>query len=222
MAKSFAVIGLGRFGKKLAVSLEKKGGEVLAIDSDRQRIEDIKNDVSAAIRMDGTDENALKAQGMDKVDVAIVCIGENFESNLLATVMMKRLGVPMVITRTSAGIHSQILSLVGADKVIFPEEDVAVKLAQNLMIESILDYAPISEEHTAAQVSAPKKFWNKTLEDIDMRNKYNVNLVAIKRLGVQGQKSIVEDMPSAETIIAQGDILILVGRDEDIETIARL
>ncbi|HNT35323.1 MAG TPA: TrkA family potassium uptake protein [bacterium] len=220
MAKQFAVIGLGRFGQKLAVSLEERGGEVLAIDSDARRVEEIKDKVSAAIRMNGTDESALRAQGVDKVDVAVVCIGESFEANLLTTVIVKRMGVPLVITRTSAEVHSQILSLVGADKVIFPEEDVAVKLAQNLTIETILDYVPISDEHTAAQVSAPKKFWGKTLGELDMRRKFGVNLVAIKRMEGSERPGFVDDMPGAETAIAQGDILIVVGRGEDIETMA--
>lgn len=220
MAKQFAVIGLGRFGQKLAVSLEQRGGEVLAIDSDPKRIEAIKDSVSAAIRMNGTDETALRAQGIDKVDVAVVCIGESFEDNLLATVIIKQMGVPMVITRTSAEVHSQILRLVGADKVIFPEEDVAVKLAQNLTIESILDYVPISEEHTAAQVRAPKKFWGKSLAEINIRRKYKVNLIAIKRSEESDTPGFVDDIPGAESVIERGDILVVVGRGEDIEQMA--
>jgi trk system potassium uptake protein TrkA len=134
MPRKFAVIGLGIFGVRVALTLMENQGEVIAIDKNRKPIEEIKDKVTVAVRLDATDEEALKLQGIDKVDVAVVCIGEDFESNLLTTVLLKRLGVKKVVSRASSPVQRQILDLVGADRVVSPEEEIAVKLAESLAL----------------------------------------------------------------------------------------
>ncbi len=217
----FAVIGLGRFGTKLAATLEARGAEVLAIDNSEDRVQAVKDTVTSAICMDTTDERALRAAGLPDVEAAIICIGENFEANILTTALLKRIGVPKVIARTSQAIQSQILELVGADRIVFPEEEIAYRLGQSLVIASLLDVLPISERHSYAEVKAPRVFWEKSLQDIAPRAKYGVNIVAIKYLREGRDKPTVDSVPGPETVIHEGDILLVVGKLEDIERLAK-
>ena len=218
----FAVIGLGRFGYKLAVTISEEGGEVIAIDKRHDFIESIKDKVTVAISMDAADEQALQHHGIDKVDTAVVCIGEKFESNVLVTAILKKMGVPRVYARASEGIQSRILTHVGADRVIHPEEDMAYKLGQNLMISSIIDVIPVSSQHNAAQIEVPQSFWNKTIMELELRNKYHINLIAIKEKDQDGNMVIVDSLPGPETVIKRDQILILVGKTEDIDKIVKL
>ena len=178
---NFAVIGLGRFGMMLARTLAKAGREVIAIDSDRELVEEIQNDVTVAVRLDATDERALRGQGVDKVSCAIVGIGERFEANILTTALLKSLGVKRVIARAATPIRQKILMHVGADEVISPEDESAVRLAQKLIAPNILSFLEIGEGVSMVQMRAPEKFHNKKLVELGLREKYSVNLVAIKK-----------------------------------------
>lgn len=217
--KRYAVIGLGVFGKRLAVSLERMGGEVIAVDRDPQKIEEIKDDVSVALVMDSTDEDALREQGIDQVDAAVVCIGEHFEANVLTTVHLKNMGVGLVVARASEGIQSQILTRVGVDRVVHPEEEIAERLSRQLCQQSIVDFVRISSNFHAAELSAPRSFWGKTLAEIQLRQKFGINLVAISRMHSNGKE---EQVPGAETRVEEGDKLIVVGSQSDIEYLAGL
>ncbi|RKY01854.1 TrkA family potassium uptake protein [Candidatus Poribacteria bacterium] len=217
MARRFAVIGLGRLGSHLARSLAKRGAEVIAIDRDMRAVEAIKDQVTLAVRLDSVDEEALRAQGLDKVDAVIVAIGEDFESNVLTVALLKKLGVKQVIARASSEIQQQILSLVGADKVFFPEADTAERLAQLLISPSILDYIPLTDGRSVAQVNAPESFHGKTIAELKIRTRYGVNVIAVRR---SGEKEITE-MPSPDYVIKKGDVLVVVGANEDIEKLSK-
>ena len=219
--ESFAVIGLGRFGMMLARSMAKAGREVIAIDTDRELVEAIQNDVTVAVRLDATDERALRGQGVDKVDCAIVSIGETFEANILATALLKSVGVKWVIARAATPIRQKILRHVGADQIISPEDESAVRLAQRLIAPNIIDFLEIGEGVSMVQMRAPKKFHNKKLVELGLREKYSVNLVAIKKKVTtttkSGQKIVEEkilDIPKPTDVIEPDDILILMGHDE--------
>lgn len=219
--KSFAVIGLGRFGTRLATTLVKAGQEVIAIDTDRDLIEAIRNDVTVAVRLDATDERALRGQGVDKVSCAIVSIGESFEANIMATALLKSMGVKRVITRAATPIRRQILSHVGADQIISPEDESAVRLAQALITPNIISFLEIGEGVSMVQMRAPKKFHNKKLVELGLREKYSVNLVAIKKKIVSttrsGEETVEEkilDIPKPTDVIEPDDILVLMGHDE--------
>ena len=221
--KRFAIIGLGRFGRRLASSLTEYGHEVIAIDARQEVIEEVRDEVALAVRLDATDPASLKSQGIEKVDAAIVTIGEQFEANALATATLKELGIRLVISRASTPIQSKILHRIGADQVISPEDESAMRLGRQLSNPHIMEFVELSEGHSLMQVKAPKPFHNKTLAQIDLRKKYKVNLVAIKKqvsaVRAQGDETVEEqviDVPMADTVIRPDDILVLVGATENL------
>ena len=183
--KRFAVIGLGRFGKKLAIALAMSGAEVVALDKNREEIESIRDQVTHAVRLDSTDEEALKAQGIDKVDVAIVGIGQGtgqgFESAILTVVNLKQMGLKQIYARAENLIAGEVFSKVGATEVIYPEIESAQRWAYKLIAPQIgekIDFAP---GYSLARIKAPASFDGRTVMDLQLRQKYNVNLVLIKR-----------------------------------------
>jgi len=223
--KRFAVIGLGRFGQKLAVALAMSGAEVVAIDKNREEIELIRDQVSHAVRLDSTDEEAMKAQGVDKVDVAIIGIGQRtgqgFESAILTVVNLRQMGVKQIYARAESLIAGEVFSKVGATDVIYPEIESAQRWAYKLIAPQIgekIDFAP---GYSLARVKAPASFEGKTVMDLQLRQKYRVNLVAIKRAVETAEKRKVKDgriinVPMPNTVIHQDDILMVAGSDADL------
>ena len=230
--KRFAVIGLGRFGKKLAIALAMSGAEVVAIDKNREEIEQIRDQVSLAVRLDSTDEEALKAQGIDKVDVAIIGIGQGagagkgFESAILTVVNLRQMGVPQIYARAEDLIAGEVFSKVGATEVIYPEIESAQKWAYKLIAPQIgekIDFAP---GYSLARIKSPASFDGKTVMDLQLRQKYSVNLVAIKRgehsrskKSDKSEKGGIINVPMPNTIIYKDDILMVAGSDADLATL---
>jgi trk system potassium uptake protein TrkA len=222
--KRFAVIGLGRFGQKLAVALSMSGAEVIAIDRDRTVIEQIRDQVSLAVRLDGTDEEALLSQGVDKVDVAIVGMGQGgraFESAILTVVNLRKMGVEQIYARAQSLTAGQVFSAVGATDVIYPEIESAQRWAYKLIAPHIgekIDFAP---GYSMASIIAPASFNEKTLMDLQLRQKYSVNLVAIKRGPDSKDKKTkaeaIINVPMPNTVIYAGDTLMVAGSDTDLE-----
>ncbi len=222
--KRFLIIGLGRFGRRLAQALTEAGQEVIAADIREELVERVRDEVALAVRLDATDPDPLRSQDVGNVDAAVVCIGEDFEANALATATLKSMGVRYVVSRASSEVQRRILTRIGADEVIFPEEEIAERLARHLANPNIVEHLALSQGHGLVQIRAPAEWCDKTLGDIDLRRKYEVNLVAIKRPAktrTEDGKEIVEeeevlDLPMAHTIIRQGDILVLVGGTESL------
>jgi len=225
----FAVIGLGRFGTQLARSLTRAGAEVLAIDKDRKIIEQISPEVTVAVRLDSTDEDALRAQGVDKVDVAIVGIGQDFEANLLTTVTLKAMGVEHICSRAERIKHGEILRRIGADEVIFPKDESARRWSFKLMAPQISEKLEFAPGFSLAQYTAPPSFDGKTIVDLQLRKKYRVNLIGLRKTtdeptdadqspGREGRRTArpIINVPVPETVINHGDLLWLVGSDEDL------
>ena len=218
----FAIIGLGRFGMRLARLLAAGGAEVIAIDRHRELVEDIRDDVARAVCMDSTDADALKAQGVDKVDVAVVGVGTNFEAATLTTVILKHLGVPRVISRATSNIRGQVLSSVGADDLVNPERESAERWCDRLLAPSIMERIALAEGYSLAQVASPKSFFGKSLKELGVLTRYKVNVIAIRRAVAQaeGDKAApsheVISVPMADTVIQAQDILLLIGSDEAI------
>jgi trk system potassium uptake protein TrkA len=227
-----AVIGLGRFGQSLAISLAERGAEVIAIDKDREAMDAVKDKVALAVILDSEDAEALKAQGVDKVDVAVVSIGEdNFRSSVLTTITLKKMGVKSVISRAFEDIDREILENIGADKVVFPEVESGMRLARSLTASSVIDHIPLddNEVYSMVQIEAPKGFWGKKIGDIKIAKTYGVNIVLTKRQVEQTDKrgdTVVKEevnpVPRANDAINEGDILWIVGRTEDVETVCQL
>ena len=220
----FAVIGLGRFGKKLAIALAMSGAEVIAIDKERAEIESIRDQVSLAVRLDSTDEEALKSQGVHKVDVAIVGIGQGtgrgFQSAILTVVNLRQMGVKKIYARAEELTAGEVFEKVGATEVIYPEIESAQRWAYKLIAPQIgekIDFAP---GYSLARVKAPASFDEKTVMDLQLRQKYNVNLVAIKRgehsKGKKSEQQGIINVPMPTTIIYNDDILMVAGSDADL------
>lgn len=224
----FAVIGLGRFGMTLAKALSANGADVIAIDAAREPVDEARELVSLSLRLDSTDEKALSAHDIDKMDAVIVGIGESFESKALTIATLKKMGVKRIICRAESDLRARILSAIGADDVVYPEEESALRLAQKLIAPNIVDYVELAEGHSVVQFEAPKAFHDKQIIELDLRRKYEVNLVAVKRRiptkGPDGKVVYTEkiiDVPRPTDIIEANDILVIVGSDENILRLPR-
>lgn len=220
----FAVIGLGFFGENLARSLTELGNEVLAIDNNMDRIEEIKDHVAYAVRMDSSDERAMRAQGLDEMDAVIVSIGEDFESSIYTSVLLQQLGVSRIITRTSNPVHTRIMKLLGMTETIFPEQEVARILAKELSLKGVLEYVPLGGDYTIAQIKTPAEFAGKTILQTNLRGEFNLNLVTVKKIKVErdgaGSERPVETIvgvPTPEQILEESDILVVMGKEKDIK-----
>lgn len=223
MVKRFAVIGLGYFGERLALELTERGAEVIVIDNTMAKIEDFKNKVAYAIRLDSTDENALRNQGLEDLDAVIVAIGENFESALLTCVHLLRFKCKRVVVKSTSPLHTEIFRNVGVHMIVSPEEIVAERVAMRMFSDSVLDLIPLTDEYGILQVESPRRFHGKTLRELDLRNRFNVNLITIKRVkvttdarGNEEREESVIGVPTADTVIEPGDVLVLMGRERDI------
>ena len=222
--KRFAVIGLGRFGRKLAIALAMSGAEVIAIDKNREAIEVLADQVSHAVRLDSTDEEALKAQGVDKVDVAIIGIGQGtgrgFESAILTVVNLRQMGVNRIYARAEDLIAGEVFSKVGATEVIYPEIESAQRWAYKLIAPQIGEKIDFAEGYSLARIKAPASFDGRTVMDLQLRQKYNVNLVLIKRgehsKQKKEEKGRIINVPMPSTIIYEDDILMVAGSDHDL------
>ncbi len=214
--KRIAVIGLGRFGYQVAVTLAEKGAEVIAIDKDPAKIEEIKDRVSLAVTLDSTDVEALKAQGIDNVEVAVVCMGEDFEAALLTAVTLKEIGVKEVIARTNTAIRGEILRRVGVDGVVFPDDEMGKRLAQNLLYPTVVNSIPLSEGYSIAQLKVPPEFHGKKLSELDLRRRFGINVVAIMKKGGE-----IDNVPPPEYVLGEGDTLVLIGPNTSIEKLGK-
>jgi trk system potassium uptake protein TrkA len=222
----FAVIGLGRFGQKLATSLFSKGGDVLAIDSDKEAVERVKDHVSHVAIADCTNEIAMRDIGIPEVDVAIVAIGENMETSILATAILRRLGVPRIMSRAVTRMQGQILTEVGAHQVFSLEEEMGEDIASRLIAPHILESITLSSGHSMVDLVPKKEFLNKTLKELNLRARYGINVIAIKRrvpdiseLGENITRVVLNDLPSPDEKISEDDVIVVVGADERIQAV---
>jgi trk system potassium uptake protein TrkA len=208
MKKQFAILGLGRFGSKVARELFYKGQEVIAVDMDETTIQNIKDQVTHAFVGNIADENSLKEAGVPDCDIVIIAESSNMESNIVAAQICKSFGVKQVICKAQNTIHGQILSKIGVDQIIFPEQDTAIKLVNRLTSRGVLDYFDLGENVTIIGTKPLEKWVNKTLADLDLRNRHFVTVLAIRR----GGENLV--IPSGNTLIQKEDTLIIFGRED--------
>lgn len=204
--KQFVVIGLGRFGTSVAKTLYQLGHDVLAVDANEERIQNILEDVTHAIQTDATDEENLKSLGINNFDVAIVGIGVDIQDSVMITLLAKEIGIKYVIAKANTELHAKILYKIGADKVVFPERDTGVRVAYDLVGDNVLDYIELSSEYSIAEIMSSEEWHNKTLGELDMRAKYGINVVAVKR------KDDIDISPNSDYVIAKGDVIVAIGK----------
>lgn len=210
MKKEFVVIGLGRFGGSIVSELIELGADVMAVDIDPALVDEYADVATQAVVLDSTDETALRSLGIHNVEHVIIAIGENIQSSILTTLILKELGVPTLTVKAQNNHHEKVLEKVGADHIVRPERDMGVRVANNIVSNNILDYLELSDEHSIAELNVNGKIAGDSLIDLDIRAKYGINIVAIRR----ANDIIVS--PGAEEIIQKGDILIVIGSDVDI------
>ncbi|MCF6092511.1 TrkA family potassium uptake protein [Microaerobacter geothermalis] len=213
MAKQYAVIGLGRFGSSVAKTLYEMDYDVMAIDTDEERIQEHINHVTHAVRADSTDEQALKSLGIRNFDVVVVAIGQDIQASILTTLVLKELGVKYIVVKAQNERHGQVLYKIGADRVVFPERDMGVRVAHNLISPNILDFIELADNYSIAEVSMSNKMvgTGKTLREMDIRAKYGCNVIAIR----SGSKMNVA--PNPDDIIIEGDVLVVLGSNDDLK-----
>lgn len=210
--KQYVVIGMGRFGNSIATCLASLGKDVLAVDTDENRIAEIAPHVTHAVQADSTDEKALKALGIQHFDVAIVSIGGNIQASILVTMLCKELGVKYVLAKAQNELHGKVLYKTGADKVVFPERDMGIRVAHNLAASNVLDYMEVAGDLRIVDIMAIEDWTNKSLVELDFRQSYGVNVLAIKHKDKE-----MNTTPLATDIIRKDDSLIVVGKKEAIE-----
>jgi len=222
MTNRFAVIGLGQFGESIARTLSDSGAEVLAIDIDLDKVESIKDDVAYAVALDSTDVKALKAQNIQDMDAIVVAIGENFEGLLLTTVLLLELEVERIIARAANSQQRMILEKMGIEEILSPEETVGKTVAEMLLHPNMKSFLPLPDNYEIVEINTPNRVVDQTISEIGLREKYNLNLITVKRLydeKVDGQLQQVEHIigvPRADTFLKETDIMILLGKSKDV------
>ncbi len=222
-----AVIGLGRFGMALTRQLVASRVQVIAIDSDPELVDVAKELVDVAVELDSTDERALRSQGIDKVDALVVAIGENFEAALLTAVIAKKMEIPNIICRATTSFHAQIFRQIGADDVIQPEEETGRELGRRLSNPILEDLIDLGEGFALIEMHAPVAFRHKTLRELNLRAKFGVNLVAIRRptgntdaTSGEPERRVI-GVPQPDEVIHPNDVLMVIGSNADLAKLPR-
>ena len=221
--KVFAVFGLGAFGMEVCRGLIDKGGKVIAFDHRAQPIEKIKDLVTQVMVLDSTDEDALRSAPLENVDVAIVAIGDDVEASILTTALLKNIGVPYVIARAVSDIHMRVLRQIGANEVINLEIEEGRRVASRLLTAEVLETIPVTEDYSIVELYVPESMVGKSLERLDLRAGYKVNVIAIERFktAVDEEGNPVKEerviLPTKDDVLLSDDILIVVGRNSDLE-----
>ncbi len=220
MTYKFAVIGLGRFGMVVATTLANKGAEVLAVDTNEEKINSLRDEVAYAVKLDARDLKALKAQNIQDMDAVVVAIGRDFESLLLCTVHLLDMKVKRIIARAMNPTQRMILEKMGIEEIISPEVEVGISVAEQLLNPGILTFLPLPDDYEIVEINTPQNVTKRTISDINLRKRYNLNLITIKRLEQRnGKKSEhhVIGVPDADTVLEKSDTLILMGKAKDIK-----
>ena len=208
--KSFAVIGMGRFGQSVVEELIHKEADVLVIDRDPDRIAKMSQIATHAVTLDTTDVQALKEVGIAAIDVVVVAIGKDIQSSILTTLILKDLGVDTVIVKVQNADHAKVVEKLGADEIIQPEQQSGKRLASKIVSDNVLDYIDLNESHSFIVVNATPKIIDSTIINLDVRNRFKINVVAIRR-----DEEII--IPKPDSVIEEADQLLLIGNNADLD-----
>ncbi|MDF2962222.1 MAG: potassium transporter Trk [Paenibacillus sp.] len=208
----YAVIGLGRFGSSLAKELIELGYEVLGIDKDEEAVDEMSEALTHVVVADSTDEEVLRSLGIRNIDCAIVAIGDDIQSSILTAILLKDIGVKQVVAKALSELHGKVLQKIGVDRVIYPERDMGVRVAHQLVSPNLLDFIELSKDYTIAELTVPKRLSGRTLKELDTRAKYGCSVVAINK------KSSVIIAPTATDTLDEQDIMVIIGTNQQIES----
>jgi len=210
--KKFAIIGIGKFGYNIAITLAKykKDNEVIAIDKNKDLVNKITSFVDNAYILDAMDEDALREIGIESIDTAIVSIGENIEANLIVVMNLLEIGIKNLIVKAVNQLHKKILKKIGVTRIVEPEEEMAVKVAHSLVTTNILEEICLTDDYSVFEISAPQKIWGRTLSSIDLRKKYGISVIGIKH------GNSFKPNPAPDTVINKDDLLLVLSDTKSI------
>lgn len=209
--KTFVVIGLGRFGTAVATELCSLGHEVLAIDGREENVQAVADQVTHAVTGDARDSSVLRSLGVRNYDCAVVAVGDDVGNSALITLNLKDMGVKEVICKAQSHVHRKVLLKIGADRVVFPEHEMGMKLAQGLSSTNILNFIELSDAYGIVELNAPRAWQGHTLKELDVRAKFGVNVIAIRK----GDSAELTVAPGADYRLASGDVVVTLGKNED-------
>lgn len=213
--KQFAVFGLGRFGTSVARTLNGLGYQVLGVDTEEDNVQNLAQELTHVVAADASDERTLRSLGVQNFDVAVVCIGD-LEANVMTTLLLKEMGVPVVVGKAINQMHGKMLEKIGADKIVYSERDMGQRVAHNLISNSIVDYIELSSTISLMSITVPPSLAGKNLIESDLRNRYNVNVVAIKH----GDETQVN--PDPKLVLNLGDEMIIIGEHDNIKALEEI
>lgn len=222
MKRQFVIIGLGRFGFSVAKTLTDIGQEVIAIDREEEKVKAVSDFVTYAVQLDAMDEKALRSIGVQNVDTAIVSIGEKIEASILVVMILKEMGIKNIIAKAVTSLHGKVLENLGVQRIVYPEREMAARVAHSLIRPKVLEELELSQEYSIIELSTPKEFMGKSLLESRLRSKYGVNVIAIKRKVVEEGKTreVWNVNPLPTDIMEEGDVLVLIGSNEDLDKLA--
>lgn len=209
--KQFVIFGLGRFGISLATTLSEAGYEVMVVDKCEESVQEIAPFVTHAVQADAADMDTLKSLGIRNFDVAIVAIGKDIQSSIMTTLLLKELGIPYVVAKASSEIHERVLRKIGADRIILPEQEMGIRIANNLISGNILDHIQLSSEYSIIEMGILPEWRGKSIIEVDPRGAYGINIIAVQRNGS------IDISPSPNYILEQEDTLVVVGSNKQIQ-----
>lgn len=209
--QQFVIIGLGRFGSALAQELVEMGYEVLGIDHLEDRVEAMSGKLTHAVMADATDETVMRSLGIRNFDCGIVAIGDNMERSMLAAIMLKEMGVKQVIAKAFTVLHGRALAKLGIDRVIFPERDMGIRVAHQLVTPNLLDYIEISKDYKIVELTVPACMNGKSLSELNTRARYGCSIIALNR------RDGIIVAPTAHDYVSQGDIMVVIGSNDSID-----
>ena len=213
MNKQFAVLGLGSFGRSVALSLEKMGCDVMVVDDSYEKIQEISDKVSYAMKADVTDKDALQALGARNLDGAVVAVSEHPEANIMATLLCKEMGIPLVVAKAKDKLQGTILEKVGADSVVSPEIEMGSRIAKSMVANEFVDWIELSNDYSIVEIAVPRRWEGKSLAELDVRKKYGITVVGV----MQGEKMDLSFDP--QTPLPGNVILVLIGANKILEKI---
>lgn len=214
--KEFVVFGLGRFGKSVATTLAESGCEVLVVDNDDAKIQEMADIVTYAVKADVTSLEILETLGISNFDGAIVGIGEDLEASVMVTILVKELGIPYVLAKAQTELHAKILKKVGADAIVFPEKETGVRIAHNLLMGNFFDAIELSSRYSIMEIDTPDEWNGRNLMELDLRAKYKINVIGIKR------QDSIDVNPSPQYKVLRNDIMVVIGENEMLNKLAHL
>ena len=207
----FVIIGLGRFGSNIGRELIRLGYEVLGVDRDEEKVQELSGVLTHTIVADATEEEVLRSVGARNFDCGVVAIGDDIQASILATILLKELGVKKVVAKAVSDLHGRVLERMGVDRIIYPERDMGIRVAHQLVSPNLLDYIELSKKYTIAELAVPHCWSGKSLEDVDLRGKFGCSIVAINK----PQGMIIA--PAAKDVLSREDVMVLIGTNDQIE-----